>query len=238
MLIPFTPSETLPDPGQMKVSSFLKEWRVLPTFFNSLRRINWARAVASEHKAAPQALTLLVPGFGAGELTLEPLRRYLLSRGRHTQHWGLGINSGDPERDSQRLIARIEKIADQYQTISLVGWSLGGVIAREVARTRPDLIKQVFTLGTPVIGGPTYTLAAGYWGKSACHDIAKKIRHLDETLPITRPLVAFFTKNDGVVSWPACVDLYSTNVRHFEVNASHWAIGFNWHVWEKIYEML
>ncbi len=112
------------------------------------------------------------------------------------------------------------------------------MIAREVARTRPDLVKKVFTLCTPVIGGPTYTLAAGYWGKQACQDIAEKVRTLDENTPIKQPVVAFFTKNDGVVSWPACIDQYSDEVTHYEVNSSHSAIGFNWHVWEKIYEMM
>jgi pimeloyl-ACP methyl ester carboxylesterase len=125
---------------------------------------------------------MVIPGFGADDRYTWPLRTYLKSLGYATTGWGLGTNRaglnmphslGDvhprwklqtksPYRGEagvpyviDRLIDRVDEVYEESkQPIALVGWSLGGYMAREVARDRPAQISQVITLGTPVIGGP------------------------------------------------------------------------------------
>ena len=80
------------------------------------------------------------------------------------------------------------------------------MIAREVARLIPDSVSQVITYGTPVVGGPTYTPAAGSYGDEECRRIAGKVVELDRESPIRVPVSAIFSRRDGVVSWPACID--------------------------------
>lgn len=234
MVATFNPHQELPDPGPMKPSAIVQEWRLIPRFVEAHFRL-----IFSDAKPVNSAERIvLIPGFGAGEFTLEPLRRFFLKRGVAAEHWGLGINRGNAKEDWETLMQRLERdYGDQVDHISLVGWSMGGVIAREIARARPSLIKRVFTLGTPAVGGPAYTLAANFWGEQRCAEIAKELKALDDEQPIQKPVVAFFSKNDGVVSWPACIDRSSPQALHYEVQTSHWAIGYDWQVWEKILEI-
>ena len=102
-----------------------------------------------------------IPGWRAPEVSGLPLRRYLAWLGYDAHGWGLGTNTGNPARDARLLTATVEELAQSSgRAVSLVGWSLGGVIAREVARRRPDLVRGVVTYGTPVVGGPTHTSVA------------------------------------------------------------------------------
>jgi pimeloyl-ACP methyl ester carboxylesterase len=162
-----------------------------------------------------------------------PLRRYLRRLGHDARHWGLGTNHGDPEGDSERLVEIVRELARQTaRPVRLVGWSLGGVIARETARVVPQHVEHVVTLGTPVIGGPTYTLAARAWGRRECERIARLGLELDEQSPITVPMSAIFTRRDEVVSWPACIDRVSPNVVHFEVFSTHVGLIVDPAVWQ------
>jgi pimeloyl-ACP methyl ester carboxylesterase len=154
------------------------------------------------------------------------------------EHWGLGTNHGDPEADSEALVARLAADGDDAATVTLVGWSLGGVIAREVARQAPHRVARVITYGTPVVGGPTYTPAAGVYGEAECRRIRRRVDELDAESPITTPISAIFTRNDSVVSWPACIDRRSPNVRHFEVRSTHISMGFDPDVWTLVLEQL
>lgn len=234
MVTLFDSQQDMPAPVRMKPSAIVQEWRLIPRFLDAHYRLLLTSAIAP--RTAERVV--LIPGFGAGEFTLEPLRRYFLKRGIAAEHWGLGVNRGDAEKDWLKLIDKLDAAhGNKTDHITLVGWSMGGVIAREVARARPQLIKRVFTLGTPAIGGPSYTLAANFWGEARCEEIAQALRALDDERPIEKPVVAFFSKNDGVVSWPACIDRVSANVLHYEVAASHWAIGYDWQVWEKMHQL-
>ena len=89
------------------------------------------------------------------------MRRYLASRGYDAQHWGRGMNMGNVRQDRDAMLEVVEDLAKSKGPVSLVGWSLGGVISRELAREIPHAISRVITYGTPVIGGPSFTAAAG-----------------------------------------------------------------------------
>jgi pimeloyl-ACP methyl ester carboxylesterase len=103
---------------------------------------------------------IVVPGFRTGDRATAPLRAYLRRLGYDARGWGLGINHGHPESDRDRLAAIVQDVATEHGPVGLVGWSLGGVIVREVARELPHHVDGVVLFGSPIIGGPTHTIAA------------------------------------------------------------------------------
>ncbi len=206
--------------------------------WDAYRLVFAARKLARLSKGNDQPV-ILIPGWQAPQQTMAPLRQFLRSRNLDARHWGLGTNRGHPEADSELLARRVEaEVAGSGRPVALVGWSLGGVIARETARIVPDAVSQVITYGTPVIGGPTFTPAARMYGPAECRRIAELQRELDLQRPITRPITAIFTRRDKFVSWPACIDRTSPLVTHYEVGSTHVSLGFDPDVWWIIGERL
>jgi len=108
-----------------------------------------------------------------------------------------------------------------------VGWSLGGVLAREAARERPELVARVVTLGSPVVGGPKYTAVAGIYRQRGIDlDAVEREIAARERVPIRAPITAIYSRSDAVVAWQACIDRHSPNVEHVEVETSHVGLGF------------
>src|SRR5437868_2182536 len=100
---------------------------------------------------------IVIPGFAADDRSTFILRSYLGLLGYRVSGWGFGINRGDIAGDTSRVMEIVRRSADETgQRVRLVGWSLGGVIAREIAREDPDLVERVITLGSPVCGGYKY----------------------------------------------------------------------------------
>jgi hypothetical protein len=180
---------------------------------------------------------LLLPGFRSGPAVMEPLRRYLRWLGHDAHGWGLGINGGDVEALVPRVVTEVAATADRSgRPVGLVGWSLGGVIAREVARERPDVVARVVTYGTPVVGGPKYTIAASAYPRSEVERIAAAVEEANRR-PITVPVTAIWTRRDGVVSWRACIDT-SPQVRNVEVDSTHLGLGVDPDVWTVVAQSL
>ena len=173
---------------------------------------------------------VVFPGFSAGDLSTFALRRHLDKRGFRVHRWRLGVNRGDVPSLIPQVVARTEALHERYEEpISLVGWSLGGVLAREVARERPDIVRGVVTLGSPVIGGPKYTRAAGFYRNVLKQDLDEIEKSVDERnqIPIRVPLAAIYSKRDRVVQWEACIDRFNDHCEHIEVDASHLSLGFD-----------
>lgn len=180
-----------------------------------------------------------IPGWQAPEVSGLPLRRYLAWLGYDARGWTFGKNLGDPARDAIRLTESVEAIVQQSgRPVSLVGWSLGGVIAREVARQRPELVRRVVTYGTPVVGGPTYTAVAGTYAHEVREHASRVTERLDAQRPITRPITVVFSRRDGIVAWPACVDHVSPDAEHVEVRSTHVGMGIDPDVWAVVAERL
>ena len=175
---------------------------------------------------------ILIPGWKSPEAPMAPLRSWLSWLGHDARHWGLGINHGDPGGDAERLAPKVAELADHAgQPVALVGWSLGGVIAREVARARPELVARVITYGTPVIGGPVHTIAAADWSEEERHRMAARLRRHDAENPIRTPITAILTRRDHIVAWQAQLDHTSPDVRHVEVDSTHLSMGIDPDVW-------
>lgn len=170
---------------------------------------------------------LVWPGFGAGNSSTTLIRSYLGFLGYRVKGWSLGNNNGDVLNMLDRL--KTELIAAHRSgPVCLVGWSLGGYLAREVARDCPDLVKHVVTLGSPVVGGPKYTAVASAFGQSeeSMNEIERLVEERYAT-PLNVPVTAIYSKADGVVAWQACIDDRSPNVEHVEIFSSHTGLGFS-----------
>lgn len=170
---------------------------------------------------------ILLPGFGAGPGSMRFMESFLRRRGHEARDWGLGKNTGDARKLRAGLVPMVEAATRRGERPVLVGWSLGGYIAREYARERPDEVRKVITLGSPVIGGPRYTATAARY-KSQGHDLDQIERSIADryATPLTVPVVAVYSKRDGVVAWQACIDRWSPNVRHVEVDETHVGLVF------------
>lgn len=182
-------------------------------------------------------LTVVIAGWLAPEGSLTPLRSFLAAAGHDARGSGLGVIRNDVETVIERFATRLETMMTDRPAF-LVGWSLGGVVARETARRRPDLVDRVVTFGTPAVGGPTYTVGAGRLGATECRRIEQLQRQLDADDPIRVPITAIFTRNDGVVDWRACIDRASLDVRHVEVRSTHVGLGIDPDVWQVVAETL
>lgn len=170
---------------------------------------------------------LVWPGFGAGNASTTTLRAYLRYLGYRVEGWSQGTNSGDVLGLLDLLKEDLERRRD-LEPVTLVGWSLGGYLAREVARDCPNRVQQVVTLGSPVVGGPKYTAVAGAFERFGTSvDEIERLVDARYDVPLKTPVTAIYSRSDGVVSWQACIDERSPNVEHVEVRASHVGLGFS-----------
>ena len=173
---------------------------------------------------------LAIPGFGSTDASMLPLRRYLAARSHDTQGWGLGRNNGDVEALLERSLVVAAGLAEQARRpINLVGWSLGGVLARELARERPDIVHRVATYGTPLTG-PRHTAAAQVYTDDQLLGIDTMIAER-EGRTIERPILAIYSRNDGIVDWRTCIDNQTPEVTHRQSTSTHLGMGIDPDVW-------
>ena len=175
------------------------------------------------------APVIVLPGYLAGDGSTLALRAYLTRCGHRVAGWQQGRNRGDVRRLVPRIIDEVTRRYEAGgQRVHLVGWSLGGVIARETAREIPNAVAQVITMGSPVIGGPKYTVVARAPRRSgmSLDEIERAFAKRNE-VPIKVPVTALYSKRDGIVAWQACIDPNPDNdVEHLEFNVTH--VEFPW----------
>lgn len=183
---------------------------------------------------------MVLPGFMADDRSTHLLREFLKSIGYKPHPWKLGINRRPMMEYLPGLIEMIESITADSEKISLVGWSRGGIISREVARERPDLVEKVITIGSPVKGGVAASSIARWVQRETGLTPAQMSRLMEERYkkPISVPVRALFSKTDGVVAWRACIDDTSTDVKHFEISGSHVGMGSNVDVYRLLPRLL
>ncbi|MDQ6639395.1 MAG: alpha/beta hydrolase [Pseudomonadota bacterium] len=171
---------------------------------------------------------LVFPGMGASDITTLPLRRYLKGLGYVTQAWGQGLNFGPRPGVLERSAADVRALAEKHgQPVSLIGWSLGGIYARELAKMQPALTRCVITLGTPFTGHPKATNAWRIYellsrSKVGDPDLMAEIR---KAPPV--PTTSIYSRSDGVVSWRCSLNDPGPLVENIEVPASHVGMGTN-----------
>lgn len=219
----------------------------LATWLELRAPLDWASLLfgAPQLARAPRGdgrPVLLIPGYRADESSMRPLRRYLEFLNYDVYDWGRGRNLGDVDAYIGHVGERAQEIFSDVgdRTVTLVGWSLGGVVARETARLHAEVVREVITMGTPIIGGPKYTVVADRFARIARIDLdefEKKV-HERNSQGIKQPVTAIYSKTDGIVGWRACIDTYNAHARNIEVNCSHFGLGANSRVWRIIADVL
>jgi len=171
---------------------------------------------------------LVFPGLGAADFTTWPLRHFLEGRGYKTHPWHQGFNFGPRDGVLEGCIEQAKSIVRQHgQPLSLIGWSLGGIYAREVAKAMPEQARCVITLGTPFTGNPRATNAWRLYelvsGQPA-HDpeVQAAVRQ-----PPPVPTTSIYSKTDGIVAWRCSVNEVGPLAENIEVHASHVGMGMN-----------
>ncbi|MEE4360654.1 MAG: alpha/beta hydrolase [Pseudomonadales bacterium] len=183
---------------------------------------------------------IVCPGFSADDASTFALRACLRALGHDAVGWGLGRNLGGVPSLIPRLAERVVALAEQAgDRVALVGWSLGGYLAREVARERPHAVRRVVTLGSPILGGPRYTQLAALY-RAQGYDLAEieRIVQTRERLPITVPITVLYSRLDGVVAWQACVDRSEQLAENIEVRTTHFGFGFSTEVYRIVADRL
>ena len=183
---------------------------------------------------------LVFPGFSGGDGSTLPLRQFLGSLGHDARGWGLGRNRGDVPELIPAVTELVQTVAAQTgQAVSLVGWSLGGYLAREAARECPHAVRRVVTLGSPISGGPKYTTVAP-WYRLQGEDLdAIELAVLErEQTPLRVPVTAIWSRLDGVVAWQACVDEREAVTENVEVRTTHLGMGISPDVFRIVAERL
>lgn len=194
-----------------------------------LARLLTRLGTLSKHPRGSGEPVMVLPGFSAGDRSTLVLRAHLRRLGYRVSGWGLGKNTGDVPALIPRVIEAVTTLAQREGgPVRLIGWSLGGYLAREAARDLPQHVAQVITLGSPVIGGPRFTTTAPIY-RAAGTDFGEIDRFIEERgkTPIQAPITAVYSKTDGIVEWRACIDRTSPRVEHVRVRASHIGLGFS-----------
>ncbi len=187
-----------------------------------------APELAREPRGEAQPV-LVFPGYGTGDAATAVLRAYLRFLGHDGRGWALGRNTGDVPSLLPRTAEVVGRAAEAAgRPVSLVGWSLGGYLAREAARERPGDVRRVITLGSPVIGGPKYTAVAEAFRRRGLDlDTVEAEVEARRSVPLETPVTAIYSRRDRVVAWRACVDERDPGTRHVEVRTTHLGLGFS-----------
>jgi len=171
---------------------------------------------------------LVFPGLLASDVSTRPLRAFLRNRGYAVSGWRLGRNLGLRPGLQQAMTDLLEETNDTYgRKVSLVGWSLGGLYARQLAKMNPERVRSVITLGSPFAGSPKSTNA---W---RVYEMASGRRADDEderfggslAVPPPVPTTAIFSRTDGICAWQVCREKASAQSESIEVESSHCGMG-------------
>jgi pimeloyl-ACP methyl ester carboxylesterase len=187
---------------------------------------------------------MVLPGFATDDRATAFLRRFLGHLGYEVHPWGLGLNFDHRTAgyDGEHVARRLDRIVDATgRKVSLVGWSLGGVIAREAARRDPQTVRQVVTIASPFCGnphanhvGPIYT-----WLSGNRVDSPEAMRRFAlGPRPLPMPSTAIYSRSDGVTAWENCIAHTDHQSENIEVHSSHFGMVMNASVFQIVADRL
>jgi len=198
----------------------------------AVRELAAFRARRALLRTAPRGdghAVLVLPGLFAGDFSTAPLRSFLRELGYDARGWKLGINRGPTAALRKQLEERLLHLADRHgRTVSLVGWSLGGIYARELARSHPDRVRRVVTLASPFrdisATHATRLMALRPGGRplGEAHAVRAFLRQ-----PIPVPSTSVYSRSDGIVHWQSCLEEDGPQRESVEVSSSHTGMGFH-----------
>jgi hypothetical protein len=168
---------------------------------------------------------LVLPGLVASDVSTRPLRSFLRGKGYRVSGWKQGRNLGLRDGVQDMMVAQVNEM---YETsgrkVSLIGWSLGGLYARQLAKIMPDKVRSVISLGSPFAASPkatnawrVYEMVSGQSAEDAPDPHFGGA--LSETPPV--PTTAIFSRTDGICAWQGCMEKTTATSESIEVESSH-----------------
>ncbi|MDR7306699.1 alpha/beta hydrolase [Rhodoferax saidenbachensis] len=178
---------------------------------------------------------IVFPGLSASDGSTLPLRSYLKNLGYDISGWNQGYNFGPRAGVLETAKRQVQETADASgERVSLVGWSLGGIYARELAKALPDHVRSVITLGSPFSGSHKSTNAWRLYELTSGRSITQEVENFDLPAAPPVPTTSIYSRTDGVVAWSASLQAPSKTqpkTENVEVFASHIGLGLNPTAW-------
>jgi pimeloyl-ACP methyl ester carboxylesterase len=171
---------------------------------------------------------IVFPGLGAADFTTIPLRNFLESQGYVAYPWQQGFNFGPREGVVDGVLDKVRSVYRQHQRpVSLIGWSLGGIYAREAAKELAEMTRCVITLGSPFTGHPKASNAWRFYEFVSGHstDDLEVFEQVRQPPPV--PTTSIYSKTDGIVAWQCSVNEVGPLTENIGVHASHVGMGMN-----------
>ena len=185
---------------------------------------------------------LVFPGLSASDASTLPLRKFIETRGYATDGWNQGFNFGPRAGVLDAIKAQVRNaVQTTGRPVSLVGWSLGGIYAREIAKELPDHVRGVITLGTPFAGPPQSTNAWRIYELVSSRSIEREREAFDLPVAPSVPTTSIFSRTDGIVAWQGSIQTpsaHNPNTENIEVVASHIGMGMNPSAWWAVADRL
>lgn len=215
---------TMQPPSRALLALELRAFSEIGAFFSALPLLG----LAPRGDGQP---VLVLPGLIADDASTGPLRSFLRNKGYAVEGWGQGRNCGLRVGVEGKMLEQVRRMADQHgRKVSLVGQSLGGIYARQIAKLVPHLVRDVITLGSPFACSPHATNAWRVYELASGQKVEDAVEHhlggpLAEPPPV--PTTSIFSRTDGICAWQGCVDRPGPQVENIEVEASHCGMGFH-----------
>ena len=171
---------------------------------------------------------LVLPGLLADDVSTRALRAVLRRLGYQVHGWGLGRNIGPTAQCVKGMRDKIDYLNDEHgRPVSLIGWSLGGIFARDLARRSPDAVRQVITLGSPFrIARQSQTRAGRMFERFSHLHVEHRTFPLEQDAePLRVPATSIYSHFDGIVHWQTCLDTPGESCENIAVMASHLGLG-------------
>lgn len=205
--------------------------RLLVNELSVLRDWTRVRAVPAAQRVdrvADGQPVMLLPGFLASDLAMVEMKRTLNAAGFATHGWKLGMNRGASPDMLDRLDGRVRELAERYgQPVALVGWSLGGIFAREYAKFHPDVVSRVITMGSPFSGSRRANHAWRLYRLVAGHSVDAPPIALHPANRPSVPTYALWSPYDGVIAPPCAQGMPHERDEAIRVDCVHMSFPFD-----------
>lgn len=218
----YAEQQTLKPPSKLL---FALELRTLPELGGFLATLPLLLATTPRGDGHP---VIVFPGLVTSDRSTTALRRFLKAKGYDVHGWELGRNYGPLPGIERRMVEQVERLNDESgRKVSLVGWSLGGIYARQLAKLMPERIRSVITLGSPFGGDPRATNAWKLYEFTSGHRIDDRERHMGGAISDAPPVptTAIYSRTDGICAWQNCIERDGPLAENIEVEGSHCGLG-------------